>query len=316
MVPQVGRKTITTLQAGGVYKETWPCDPGDPWPPGSTAQTIFKDSSGADILAIDGEVSQNYITFLEQPETMQTVPNGAGFVVILTDTDGPHVVRYGTVFRRELFFPNSPAFTPTATPKRYWDDFQRPPGQLGGKWINLLGKPRIIDNPGTTPNSVGPDFVFFSRYFARYYQPFSGDSIELSISCIDKGIGDTLVALNCNSDGTSYQFARFQEGRCNLGIGHGTDIIVMNGHVEAVTEDIPISVATSGAPSNFKIRYDMATKKLGLYSDDYTEEIVSWVDEEDRVPHGKGYRYFAIAGRASILNVGVELTYISAKDVA
>jgi hypothetical protein len=188
----------------------------------------------------------------------------------------------------------------------------------------LLGRPRIFDNSGSLPNSIGPEFNFFSRYFTRYYVPFSGDSIELSLNVIDKGSGNTLIALSCNSDGTSYIYAAFDsEGlfdtivgggpdKIHLGIGHGTDINNLS-NFEPQTAAVSYPVSET-AITNFKLRYDEATKEFGFYNDDYTTQYLSWVDSGDEVPHGKGYRYFAIAQNSSILDSGVQVSYISAAN--
>lgn len=314
-----GIKTITTIQEGSVYKERWACpNAGDPWPEGSTARQEFLDSSGAVITEILAEsVDAHYITFRNAYEDVADVPNGAAFRCYISDpadTLGEHQVRYGSVFRRENFFPHSPAQLTTYEPKRYSDTFQRPAGGLGGKWRNLLGQPVIFANGGSLPNSVGPNSNFFSRYFTRYYVPFNGDSIDLSISCIDKGTGHTMVCVSCNSDGTSWLYASFDGDPqvVSLGIGHGTDI--NSGILDERAAPIPM-VVPSNAIRNFKVRFDEATKELALYSEDYSDKYLSWIDEDDEVPHGKGYRYFAIAGNSALFDSGIQIAYISASDV-
>lgn len=312
----VGRKTITTLQDGGVYKESWSAG-GDPFPMfNASVVTEFFDSAGGLILSIDGTVTDREATFLEQPETMVVVPNGAGFRVVITDDEGPHVIRYGTVFRRQLFFPNSPAEVLTFQPKRYTDSFQRPPGALGGRWKTLLGRPLIFDNTGTIPNSVGPDFPFFSRYFTRYYQPFTGETVELSISCVDKGDGSTVVAISCNYDASSFLYAKFDSfagNRVYIGYGTNNDITSQFG---LQPQAGPATVTIPGnAVANFKIIYDDATKELGIYNSDKTVKYLSWVDSGDLVPHGKGYRYFGIGAQSGLFNSGVQIAYISAANI-
>lgn len=314
-------KTITTIQEGSIYKERWTCNSSDPWPGGATARQEFLDSSGAVIAELVAEeVNSHYIEFRNAYADVAEVPNGAGFRCYLNDpTDvGEQMVRYGTVFRRQNFFPHSPAELITYEPKRYSDTFQRPPGALGGKWKNLLGRPRINSNGGDLPNSVGPDSAFFSRYFTRYYVPFNGDSVDLSISAFDKGTGETLVALSCNSDGTSYLYARFDadQEKVQLGIGHGTDILFgANLEPQTASVDLAVPGISGGVPGNYKIRFDEATKEFAFYNSDMTVKHVSWVDEDDLVPHGKGYRYFAIAAQAGVFTTGVQITYISAANI-
>lgn len=317
-----GLKTITTIQEGGIYKERWTCPSvQDPFPTGATAVTVFRDSSGAEILSIDGTFETaitggfRHLTFLEQPETMEVIPNGCAFEVIVTDTDGPNYFKYGTVFRRQNFFPHSPAELTVYEPRRFTDTFQRPPGALGGKWRNLLGQPRIFDNPDPLPNSVGPNWIFFSRYFTRYYVPFNGDSIDLSISAIDKGSGKSLVAISSNSDGSSYLYLMFDSSNdtATIGIGHGTDI---TNAANFTAQAGPVAlVVPSDAPANYKLRFDEATKEFAFYNDDYTVKHLSWIDVDDEVPHGKGFRYFALAGVSGLFDSGVQISYVSAANI-
>lgn len=317
-----GLKTITTIQAGGIYKERWTCpSQQDPFPTDASAVTIFRDSAGAEILRIDGEFETpipggfRHLVFLEQPEVVEVVPNGCAFEVIVEDQDGPNYFKYGTVFRRQNFFPNSPAELATYEPRRYTDTFQRPAGQLGGRWRNLLGQPRIFDNADPLPNSVGPNYNFFSRYFTRYYVPFNGDSIDLSISAIDKGSGKTLVGISCNSDGTSYLYLLLDSSANNarLGIGHGVDITV-GANLEHQVGPYAIDVPNTSA-ANYKLRFDEATKRFSFYSSDYTTEYLGWTDDDNLVPHGKGYRYFCLAGSAGLFDSGVQVSYVSAANI-
>lgn len=316
-----GTKTITTIQEGSAYKERWLAPgAGDPWPEGSTARQEFLDSSGGLITEIVAEsVDARYINFRRPYADVTAVPNGAGFRCYLTDPAddvGEHLVRYGSVFRRQNFFPNSPAQMSSYEPKRFTDTFQRPPGALGGRWKNLLGQPRIFDNADPLPNSVGPNYNFFSRYFTRYYVPFEGDSIDLSISAIDKGSGQTLVAISCNSDGSSYLYLMFDSGNdtVQLGIGHGTDINTA-ANFEAQAGPTALVVPSADAPGNWKLRFDEATKEFALYNEDYTSKILTWTDLDDEVPHGKGYRYFALAGNSGLFDSGVQVSYVSAANI-
>lgn len=317
-----GTKTITTIQAGGIYKERWTCPAvADPFPADATATTTFKDSAGGDILTINGTFETpipggfRHLTFLEQPETMENVPNGAGFEVIVTDSQGPNYFKYGTVFRRQNFFPHSPAELVTYEPKRYTDTFQRPPGAIGGRWRTMLGQPRIFDNTGSIPNSVGPNWNFFSRYCARFNWPFNGDSIDLSISAVDKGSGKTLVGISSNSDCSSYLYVMFDSSAdtVTMGIGHGPDINT-GANFDAQAGPTAL-VVPSAAVANYKLRFDEATKDFTMYNSDFTTQILTWNDADDLVPHGKGYRYFLIAGNSGIFDSGVQIAYISAANI-
>lgn len=325
-VPMVARKSITTIQEGSVYKERYVMPVA--LPSGSTARQEFRDSSGASVGEITGTVDGSYVWF-ERPYTDVTaVPNGAGFycyVHLPTDAVGAeHMVRYGTVFRRQLSFPDSPATALQNLPRRYDDDFQRPAGAVGGRWAVLVGQPRIFDNTEwftgiDHPNSVGPQYDFFDRYYMRYYVPFASDSVTLSLSATKKGNGFTFVTLCTSSTASSFLYAGFDAGanKVELGYGTGPDIGTWLGTRTVLQPQItPVNLTVPGnsGMGTYKLRYDDVTKVLGLYNDDYTAEYASWADAGNIVPHGKGYRYFGIGGNSTIFDSGVQVAYIKAQD--
>jgi hypothetical protein len=322
-VPRVARKSITVLQQGSMYKEHWTL--GSPLPDGTTTRQEFRDSAGALITEITGTVDGYYVDFSVPYSDVEHVPNGAGFYTyVQIPEDDPvdeHMIRYGTVFRRQLFFPDSPAIAVANIPRRYEDDFQRPAGPVGGRWVVLVGRPVIYDNTewfsgDDHPNTVGNNFAFFTRYFMRYYQAFTSDTITLSISLTDKGAGSLVVAVSCASDGSSYQYVRF-DGLLNeveLGIGSGPNVGLLANDLDPQTEPISLEVPGDSGLGTYKVRYDDATGKLGLYNDDYSVTYTEWTDSSNLVPHGKGYRYFGIGGQSAVLLQGVQAAYIRAQD--
>lgn len=316
-VPMVARKTITTIQEGSVYMERWVMVTA--LPAGTTARQVFNDSSGAQVAEIVGTINGHYVEF-EVPYTeVQYVPNGAGFYCYVDlPTDDPteeHMIRYGTVFRRQLSYPDSPAIAVQNLPRKYEDSFQRPAGAVGGRWKILVGRPLIFDNTDPIPNTVGPDYPFFSRYFMRYYVPFAGDTITLSISAVDKGDGNTIIALSAASDASSYLYAMFNStaNTMTLGYGTGPDIGV-GANLHPQTTPVALTVPAASPIGTYKMRYDDTTGTLGFYNATYTVEYASWTDSGNIVPHGKGYRYFGVGGQAGLLNSGVQVAYISAQD--
>jgi len=145
--------------------------------------------------------------------------------------------------------------------------------------------------------------------------PFSGDTITLNTTLVKFGSGKTAIAIACSSDGSSYLAAVFNGGTNTVQIcrGIGPDISV-GGNLIALSDAESLTIATGGTGTQIKMRYDDVTKTLGVYNNDYTTEYVSWTDDDDEVPHGKGYRYFAIGGTSSADNSGIQVAYIKAQD--
>lgn len=108
-VPKVGRKTVTVIQQGSVYKEEYLLPTSAPT--GATARQEWRDSAGTLITQISGTVSGNKVTFRSAYSAVASVPDGAGFytyVHLPTDGQGEeHLIRYGTTFRRQLSFPGA-----------------------------------------------------------------------------------------------------------------------------------------------------------------------------------------------------------------
>lgn len=331
----VARKTVTHVQADSAYKDTFslPFTPD----PSSTVRMVMLVSDGSEVAAFDGTIVPVGITskieFREAYQAVELVPNGALFYVYLNNGGAAgegeeDMLYYGSVFRREHVFPNSPAISSQTVVRQFEDSFARPAGSLGGRWKVLVGRPVIFDNTpwfggDDAPNTVGPQFSFFSRYFAYYYLPFNADSVELSVSATDKGPGKTIITLCQNSSASSYLYVGFDSSddpeTIELGYGTSPDIgstLAPTGALEPqIDPPGEIDIPGNTGMATFKIRYDDSTKKLGVYNDDYTTEYASWIDEDNVVPHGKGYRYFGIGGNSGILNSGVQIAKLKAQGV-
>lgn len=321
-IPLVARRTITTIQEGSVYKERFILPHAID--SSSDVRMEFKDSSGAIVAEIEGEVNAtygHYIEFMVPYAEVETVPNGAGFncyISLPDDSVGDeHMIRYGTVFRRQLSFPDSPATSFENLPRVYEDNFQRPAGSPGGRWKYLVGQPQLVNSGllGILSTLLSFLFSFYQAFFMRYYVPFSGDTITLNTTLVKAGAGKTAIAIACSSDGSSYLAAVFDGGANTVQIcrGLGPDLSV-SGNLIAESAAVSLTIATGGTGTQIKMRYDEVTKTLGVYNNNYTTEYVSWTDSADEVPHGKGYRYFAIGGTTSSEYLGIQVAYIKAQD--
>lgn len=281
------------------------------WPTPATVHTVFYDTAGGTIADIAGTVTSTEITFDVDPAEVDIVPAGAHFETFVVTDDGKnHQIRYGQVIRKEAYFANRPATDTSAVALQFRDNFYARTGLVGSKWVPVLGKPTIFDNSDDgDPNGVGPHIALFVDAAMRFYAPLNSDSITLSFNLLNPGAGKTGLVVCSNADMTSYLYAMYESGISNnyIHIGMGTGPITM-------LDQVPTISHTVADNTNYKLRYDDLTKKLSLLNADMTSEFGSWVDEDELVPHGPGYRYFGANWQASLLSSGIQITSISAQD--
>jgi hypothetical protein len=131
---------------------------GDVWDAGSTTYTNFYDSSGGILATVNGTVSTNSIDYSVPHGTLDSVPAGASFEMFVVTPDTlSHMIRYGTVFRREARFPNAPANNPAAQALQFSDTLQRT--AFGSKWVPIVGTSALFADAGTNDVqtvTVGP----------------------------------------------------------------------------------------------------------------------------------------------------------------
>lgn len=320
LLSRVARKTVTRIQPGSVYKERFTIP--SVLPAGSTARTEFFDSAGSLVAEVVGTVEGRHVLFHIPYLEVEPVPNGAGFYTYVHIEGEPvedeHMIAYGSVFRRQLTFPSSVARSAAAVSRRLNDDFQRPAGSLGGRWKTLVGRPVIFTNLNA-PNTVGPLFPFLSRYYTYYYTPLNSDTVDLAISCVDKGEGVTIVTVCGNVTANSYLYMGFHALTRRVELGYGTHPDIgafeeISGALHPEIEPVSIPLTTLPNLSRFRLRYDDVTKELAVYNSDLTTKYASWVDEENFVPHGRGYRYVGIGGNSTVLDSGVQVAHLEAMD--
>lgn len=101
-IPKIARKTVTHIFRDAQYKERYMLHAAPP--NGSSVRKVFIDSSGEEIVSINGSISGNKATFNVAPSTLSDVPDGAGFYCYIQLADEPseweHMIAYGTTFVR------------------------------------------------------------------------------------------------------------------------------------------------------------------------------------------------------------------------
>lgn len=287
-------------------------DPGSTWPAKAWATAVFTDSSGGEIMTVDGTVHPDRIEFVGDPDDMDQIPAGAGFTISLETPEAVFPIRYGTVIRKEVFY-TQPANKAVVAPRAFSDSFQR--SALGNKWVAITGRTTIHDNHLLSlPNGVNPQTAFFSKSAIRFYQEFTSDTVDVAVTVLNThpGLhGKTTVVLCADINfttgiGVQFQTAAFSN-TMHLGMITGPNSMVD----EAPT--VPNEVDNG---DYYRVRYTDSTKTVAVYKGTSLDPITSWIDSSNAVAHGRGYRHFGLAFESELLGRGIEVTSITAMDVA
>lgn len=291
------------LSRGSALKYELRGKPGDYWPRSGTAYVVFYESTGAVIATVEGTVNPESLLFEAEPAEVAFIPHGAGFELFVTpdETGVPVMVRYGTVTRREVRFPDAPATDISDTALLYADDMQR--SIVGPRWRKIGGKCAIYDDWISLhpKRALGPDSVFFDRAAVLWFAPLNLDSVTVNVSMVNAGAGKSTVVLGSDYNMSSWVGVQFETGivnnRWHVVVGHSPQ-----------GDDYEIK-ATVDAKSNngdsALIKFNHSARQITAFRNNGATPILSWTDENESLPSGEGFRYTGFSWISSALARGV-----------
>lgn len=288
---------------------------GHPWPADSIATTVFSDTTGGELLTVDGEVTPEAITFFADPEEVDPIPMGARFEIFLETPDGAvHKIRYGKVVRHEAPLSNTPSTNVGNQLRQFSDTF--PTLGLRSNWKAVNGR-TSVHKYGTLPNSVGPNFdALFSKSAIRWDTPLAANSAKVRVTVIDPSpivVSAKYATILCADQRFTTYLAAVMES--SSGTNHLRLVTGNGGPYSWVDRVDPITHNVVNG-DDYTIIYDDLTQKLLIYQGEDTTPLRSWPDTLGVVPHGPGYTYLGMAFQASLtpLGPGVQPTGWQAQD--
>lgn len=290
---------------------------GHPWPDKAGAWIVFSDTSGGELLTLDGEVSPEAITFLADPDEVAGIAAGSRFEIFLETGDAIDKIRYGKVVRHEAPLTNSPATDTSYQLRSFVDSF--PTLGLRSNWKAVDGRTTVHDNSGLSlPHSVGPNFnALFQRSAIRWDTPLAGKTAKVRVTVIDPNpitvSAKTAIILCADQRFTTYLAAVFES---SLGSTNKLRLVTGSGDPYTWTDrTAPLSHDVVNN-DDYTIVYDDLTAKLYIYQGENTTPLLSWTDNLGIAPHGPGYTYLGLAFQASLtpLGPGVQVTGWQAND--
>lgn len=160
-----------------------------------------------------------------------------------------------------------------------------------------------------TPNTLGPDNVFWSDAAILHETPASQDSVKIVLRVYNIGAGKFTVALCSNAAMTDWMGIQFETG-------------IINNMVHAVNGTGPTDytyvgeydweLSTNGTV--FIITYNFVTDKLRLYRNTSTTPILEWTPSTN-VTHGVNDRFVGMVWETALLSPGVEPSMFEAYNV-
>jgi hypothetical protein len=291
---------------------------GHPWPVDGAVTVVFSDTSGGELLTVDGldaVVTPGAIQPFAPSAAVDAIPAGARFEIFLASGGRTQKVRWGKVVRHEAPLVNAPATLISNQALQFTDTF--PTLGLRSNWKAVDGRTKVYDNRSLSlPNSVGPNFdALFSKSAIRWDTPLAGNSAKIHITVIDPSPiviqAKTTIILCADQRFTTYMGIQLESssGTNHLHLGTGTGPYDFVDRAAPVTHDV-----VNG--DDYTIVFDELTNKLFIYQGENTTPLASWTDSLGVVPHGPGYTYTGMAFQASLtpLGRGVQVTGWQAKD--
>lgn len=284
----LAKPSAVTLSRGSVWAKEYTAGEyrQDAWPDYATASIVFRNTRGAQITTIEAtEVTAERIRFLAQPEEVDAVPLGAKFEVFVDTDDGPTMIAYGGVIRREAQFYDSPAAETRDEARGFTDTFQRE--RLGDRWEAVKGATKIYQNAGSSlANGVGANTGLFANQPSaiKYFRQLASNTVEIGVTLVNPGNTNGKAAAVLCADiafttGLAVQWDSIAD-TIKFGRLTGPTSMVQLG------SSIPNEVANN---DYHRIVYNDLTDTLYVYDGPAATPMGSWVDTDGVIPHGNGY---------------------------
>lgn len=294
------------LSKDGVLKVDILSPSADEWPAGTESRLVFTGRGDEQYGELDAEIVGRLISYRAQPDDdnrLNTIPRGANAELFITlpDDAGDFEYKYqvGRVVRLEADHPDSPLNVDSYTAKTFSGSY--PSTASLDDYIIRNGKIRILDNFGSLPNGLGPNFpLFFTNAACLYKAPLAADSISFNFNIVT-GTGKTRFVVCSNYEMTNYLCVEFESGISNNRIWVGTGNSPLD-----ITYRTPSTANTYADLQNYTLKYNFLTNTLALYKGTANNPLVTWIDNTFIVQHGEGHRYFGFSWLGSLLDDGIQ----------
>lgn len=308
-------ETVVHLTRDGIWPWIIPAEGGEPWPDGATAHTRFMNSAGAQVADINAvEVTPEAIRFLAIPADVNDIPAGAKFETFVETPQGPLKIRYGTVIRPEAKFFDSPARAAQSTARLFTDSLQRT--ALGARWEPVAGGTKLYNNSAQSlATGMGPNVGLFSNSpsAVRWHEQTLGDTIKVTFTIVMPTVfgatnGKTTAVLCADQMFTT-------------GLAVQVDSVNNQLHLAMVNSPTVLTylgTAITNVPASndaYTALYNHLTKTLAVYKGTSQTPLgTPWVDVDEVVPHGNGYRHTGFMFKPTSLETGPQVSGWAAKD--